>query len=154
MAKIELITAGDQKFTQFKKIEDEFIKRIGHYINFSVSSVKVKNIKDEKKLIHIESEKIQKKINREDYVIALDRSGIEMSSTEFASFISEKALRNSKKIVFLIGSAAGISNDLISISDKIISFSKMTFTHDIFKIVFLEQLYRAFTIIKGQRYHR
>lgn len=154
MAIIELLTAGEQKFRQLKVIEEEYKKKINRYTSFSVNSIKIKNVKDEKKLIQLEGEKILEKIDSKDFLAALDRNGEEMSSLEFSKFISKTISGGVKKVIFVIGSAQGLSKNIISRADKVISFSKMTYAHDIFKVLFLEQLYRAFTIIKRQKYHR
>lgn len=154
MAIIELLTAGEQKFRQLKVIEEEYKKKINRYTSFSVNSIKIKNIKDEKKLIQLEGERILEKIDSKDFLAALDRNGEEMNSLEFSKFISKTISGGVKKVIFVIGSAQGLSKNIISRADKVISFSKMTYAHDIFKVLFLEQLYRAFTIIKRQKYHR
>lgn len=154
MAKVELITAGEQKFSNLREFESAYIKKISRYIKFSVSSIRIKNLKDERKLVKSEGEKILSNIKKSDFLVILDKDGEEMSSIKFAEFISRTTMEKNKRVVFVIGSAAGISEELRSRADRSLSFSKMTFAHDIFKILFLEQLYRAYTIIKGQKYHR
>ena len=101
-----------------------------------------------------DGEKILERVGTNSILISLDRKGKEYNSEQFARFISDKLNYSNRNLLFVIGDAPGLSEDVILRSDAIISFSKMTFAHDIFKIVFLEQLYRAFTIIKNTGYHR
>ncbi len=154
MAKIELICIGSQKFKAMRELEKEYEKKINYFSPFSSTIVKPFKSGDEIRSMKINGEKILEKVKKNDLLISLDRRGIEFSSEQFAQFISDKLNYNSKNLLFVIGDAPGISGDVIKRSDTIISFSKMTFAHDLFKIVFLEQLYRAFTIIKNTGYHR
>ncbi len=154
MGKIRLLCIGNQKFKSLTELEKEYEKKINYFVNFTISIIKPEKIKDEKRSMEIEGEKILERINKDDILISLDRRGKELTSEKFADFISDRINYGGKNMVFAIGSAAGLSANLIKRSDTVISFSKMTFAHDIFKIVFLEQLYRAFTIIKKTGYHR
>lgn len=153
MAKIELICIGNQKFKAFNELEKSYEKKIGFFTPFKISVLKPSKPADEGKSMKMDGEKILERIN-DSILIALDRRGKEYSSEQFARFISDKLNYSNRNLVFAIGDAPGLSEELIGKSDAVISFSKMTFAHDLFKIVFLEQLYRAFTIIKDTGYHR
>ncbi len=154
MAKIELICIGNQKFKQLTELEKNYEKKIAFFTPFKISILKSAKLGDEKRSMGINGEKILNRAGNTNFLISLDRRGKEYSSEQFAGFISDKLNYSNKNILFLIGDAPGLSEEVIRRSDAVISFSKMTFAHDIFKIVFLEQLYRAFTIIKKTGYHR
>ncbi|HKL67741.1 MAG TPA: 23S rRNA (pseudouridine(1915)-N(3))-methyltransferase RlmH [Bacteroidales bacterium] len=106
-----------------------------------------------KSVLKDEGEKITERLKPGDYVIALDEKGEQMSSRELASFMREKMNRAPGRIVFIIGGAWGLDAELKRRSDKIISLSPMTFPHQLVRLLFSEQLYRAMTIIKGIPYH-
>lgn len=154
MKKIELICIGNLKFKELKYLEENFIKKINFFVDFKVKNLKEIKLKNEDILIEKEGKMILESLNVKDFVIALDENGKKMNSIEFAKFLSDKISFYSGRIVFLIGGFAGLSKILDDRIDFKLSFSDMTFSHDLFRIVFLEQLYRAFTIIKGIKYHR
>ncbi len=154
MAKIELVCIGKQKFKDLEPLEKEYEKKISFFAKFIITIIKPVKSGNEKTAMKAEGNKILEKIKDNDILISLDRKGDILSSVEFSRFISNKLNYSDKNIVFAIGGPAGLSDDVLKNSAKVISFSKMTFAHDIFKILFLEQLYRAFTIIKRTGYHR
>ncbi len=154
MAKIELICVGKQKFKNLELLENGYEKKIGFFTKFAISIIKPVKMGDEKAAMKTEGDKILERIGKDDILISLDRRGEELNSVEFSKLISYNLNYSAKKTVFAIGGPAGLSDDVLKSSVKVISFSKMTFAHDIFKILFLEQLYRAFTIIKRTDYHR
>lgn len=154
MTKIDLVCIGEQKFKGLIELEKAYKKKIGFYADFSIKNLKEVKIKDEKIQMEKEGKAIMEKIMPGDLLVTLDRNGKEMDSVKFADFLSDKISYGNKKMLFIIGGQSGLSGEVLDRSDLILSFSKMTFAHDIFKIVFLEQLYRAFSIIKGTRYHR
>jgi len=154
MKQIELISVGDLKFKALKEMETLYTQKINHFIPFTSKTIKDIKINDETQKKKKEGEMIQLLLNPDDFVFALDQYGKKMDSRNFANLLSEKLSYGPDKLVFLIGGHAGLSKELdLSINLKL-SFSDMTFAHDIFRILFLEQLYRAFTIIKGTKYHR
>jgi 23S rRNA (pseudouridine1915-N3)-methyltransferase len=154
MKKIELVCIGGLKFKELKPIEQIFIKRINGYFKFSLIQMKDIGLTDERLVREKEAEKIMKHLDRDDLVIGLDERGRQMSSPEFSGFLSKQIDRARNRIVFIIGGYSGLSGTLDDRFDQKISFSSLTFSHDIFRIVFLEQLYRAITIMKGITYHR
>lgn len=154
MAKIELLCIGNQKFRQLTELEKNYEKKIAFFTPFKISTLKSAKPGDEKRSMKINGEKILDRAGNTNFIISLDRQGKEYNSEQFAKLISDKLNYSNKNILFVIGDAPGLSGEVINKSDAVISFSKMTFAHDIFKIVFLEQLYRAFTIIKKTGYHR
>ena len=154
MNKIELVCVGEPKFRELKILEQEFLRRINSFVRFDIRKVREFKLRDEDAVKMNEAGAIEKKLDSGDFVVGLDRKGKTMTSREFARFISEKISYHRGRIVFVIGGFAGFHRSLNGRFDLKLSFSPMTVSHDIFRIVFLEQLYRAFTIIKGKTYHR
>ena len=154
--KITLLTVGKTDKDWVKQGLDIYTSRLKHYISFSISEIpELKNVsaftKDQIKTK--EGELILKNIKPSDDVILLDEHGKEYTSTGFASLLQKKMAQEGKDIVFIIGGAYGFSDDVYKRSNSKISLSQMTFSHQIIRLIFLEQLYRAFTIIKGEPYH-
>ena len=153
---IELWCTGKTHFNFIKESLDDFSARIKHYCKFNV--VYLENIKPGKNespdsIKEKEGIAVLKKIDAKDYLILLDEKGMEMNSLEFAEFIEKKMIYSDKKIKFLIGGAYGFSREVYSRADEKLSLSRMTFSHQIIRLIFAEQLYRAFTIIKNEKYH-
>jgi len=154
MKNIQLICVGDLKFKALKELEKKYLQKINFFIKFDIKSVKDVKLKDEGLKREKEAQLIIEEIDKKDFVISLDQRGKKMDSLKFSTFLSEKISWHPARLVFLIGGHTGLSKNLDSYINYKISFSPMTFAHDIFRIVFLEQLYRAFTIAKGIKYHR
>jgi 23S rRNA (pseudouridine1915-N3)-methyltransferase len=154
MKKIELICVGDIKFKALKELEQDYLQKINFFSSFNVYSIKDVKSQDDTLKIKKEGELILELLDKKDFVIALDRKGKKMDSLEFSRFLADKISWHPSRIAFLIGGHAGLSRALDSRIDFKLSFSEMTFSHDIFRVLFLEQLYRAFTILKGIKYHR
>ncbi len=154
MKKIELICIGNLKFKELKPFEENFTKKINFFVDFKIKNLKEIKLKNEDILMEKEGKMILESLNVKDFVIALDENGKKMNSIGFAKFLSDKISFYSGRVVFLIGGFVGLSKILDDRIDFKLSFSDMTFSHDLFRIIFLEQLYRIFTIIKGIKYHR
>ena len=154
MKTIELLCSGDLKFKSLQELEKKYLQNINYFVKFSIK--KIKEIKQKEEVIVREKETAMflKEIKEKDYVIALDKVGKKMDSPQFARFLEQKISYHPGRLVFLIGGFAGSTDRLLQRSNQNISFSDMTFSHDIFRIVFLEQVYRALTIIHGIKYHR
>jgi len=152
--KIELICVGDLKFKGLKEVEHQYTKKINFFARFGIHHLKDVTAQDDEVKKKKEGQRMLELLDKQDFVIALDEHGQKMDSPRFAAFLSEKITAYPHRIVFLIGGHAGLSELLDQRIDVKLSFSPMTFAHDIFRILFLEQLYRAFTIIKGMKYHR
>ncbi|MBT3561073.1 23S rRNA (pseudouridine(1915)-N(3))-methyltransferase RlmH [Flavobacteriaceae bacterium] len=151
---IKLVVVGKTKNKELISLIEDYIKRINFFNKFQiieVNSVKTrKNNSDEIK--KIECENILKKIKKNDLLFLLDEKGKNYNSREFADFLKVR-FQESKTIVFVIGGAFGFSKDLYTKSKGLISLSKMTFSHQIIRLFFTEQLYRAFTILNNHPYH-
>ena len=156
MINIELWCIGKDQFGFVREGLNEFNKRLKHYCNFNV--VYFDNVKSNSKsgsdyIKSKESELLTSKISDKDYIILLDEKGKEFDSIDFSIFIENKMIYNDKKIKFIVGGAYGFSKNIKERADELISLSKMTFSHQLIRLIFVEQLYRAFTIIKNEKYH-
>ena len=154
--KITLLTMGKTDVSWVRQGLDVYISRIGHYIPFALNEIpQLKNVSSlsRSQIKEKEADLILSAIKPSDDVVLLDERGKMMRSQEFASWLSDKMARSGKDIVFVIGGAYGFSERVYSRSDGKISLSPMTFSHQMVRTVFAEQLYRAFTIIKGEPYH-
>ena len=147
---------GKTAFDFVESGESMYENRLKHYCSFQ--KVVLSDVKNAKNFSHQELKKKEgelflDKFNKTDFVILLDENGIEFSSRKFADFIEKKALDFSGEMVFVIGGAFGFSDQMYERANSKISLSQMTFSHQLVRVLFLEQLYRAFTIIKGESYH-
>ena len=154
--KITLLTVGKTDKDWVKEGLDIYVSRLKHYIPFSVVEIpELKNVsalsKDQIKTR--EGELILKNVRPADDVILMDERGKQYTSVELARFLQDKISYIGKDIVFVIGGAYGFSDAVYSRADSKISLSKMTFSHQMVRAIFAEQIYRAFTIMRGEPYH-
>lgn len=159
MLKIEIIALGNLKEKYWVDAVSEYRKRLSRYCNLTITEIKESPIPDNASQVLIdqalmkEAEMILKKIKPTDYVIALAIKGKQFDSETFASEINKfEAL--GKKIVFIIGSSHGLSKIMYNRAQIEISFSKMTFPHQMIRLIFLEQLYRGYKINNNEKYHK
>ena len=154
--KIALLTVGKTDRDWVRQGLDIYVSRLKHYIPFSIIEIpELKNVSalSREQIKTREGELLLKNIRPTDDVILLDEHGKEFSSTEFAKILQDKISYVGKDIVFIIGGAYGFSDAVYQRSNSKISLSRMTFSHQMVRVIFAEQLYRAFTIIKGEPYH-
>lgn len=154
--KITLLQIGKTTNSDLRGIIEDYSKRINRYLPFEI--ITIPDLKYSKKvdidsLKNKEGEMIIQRIRQDNEIILLDVKGKELSSKEFSVFIHSKMNYSKKGLLFIIGGAYGFSNKVYEIAKDKISLSKMTFSHQLIRIIFLEQLYRAFTIIHGEPYH-
>ena len=154
MKTIELICSGELKFKGLQELEKKYLQNINYYVKFSIKKLKETKNKEEAFVREKEGALFAEEIREKDFVIALDKDGKKMDSLQFAAFLGQKMSYHPGRLVFLIGGYSGFAPSLAAKFNQKISFSAMTFAHDIFRIVFLEQVYRAMTIINGGKYHR
>ena len=151
---IKLIYISKNKSNNIEFLVEDYEKKINHFISYSSIGLKNKNQKSEKKLIQkSESNLILKNIKNNDLVILLDEKGKEFSTKDFSKFISDKMMNRTKNIVFIIGGAYGFSSEFKKKFKLKIALSKLTFSHDMARLFFSEQLYRSLTIINNIPYH-
>jgi 23S rRNA (pseudouridine1915-N3)-methyltransferase len=154
--RITLLTIGktDEKF--MKEGIDKYLKRLKHYISFSVVELpELKNTKSlsEEQQKSKEAEMVFKQISATDHLVLLDEHGDALSSVEFSEFINKRALSSVQYVVFVIGGPYGFDASVYNRANGKIALSKMTFSHQMVRLFFVEQVYRALTIIKGEPYH-
>jgi 23S rRNA (pseudouridine1915-N3)-methyltransferase len=133
-----------------------YAERLKHYVPFNIvelPEIKLPSKAGESSIKEKEGELLIRALSPSDTIILLDERGKMMSSVGLADFIREKSVGSVKNLVFVAGGAYGFSNKIYDRANGIISLSKMTFSHQIIRVIFLEQLYRAFTIIRNEPYH-
>ena len=151
---IKLIYISKNKSNNIESLVNNYEKKINHFINYQSIGLKNKNQFSEKKLIQkSDSDLILKNINADDMVILIDENGKEYSTNEFSKFLSNRIMDRTKNLIFIIGGAYGFSNELKELFKMKISLSKLTFSHDMARLFFCEQLYRALTIVNNIPYH-
>lgn len=143
---IKIICVGKVKEKYLEEAIKEYTKRISKYTKLEIIELKDSNILNEK-------EEILKIINLKDYIITLDIQGNMLNSIDFSEKIRQTLIINSN-ITFIIGGSDGLDETIKKISNYPISFSKLTFPHQLFRVILLEQIYRAFKIINNETYHK
>ncbi|MBI9055660.1 MAG: 23S rRNA (pseudouridine(1915)-N(3))-methyltransferase RlmH [Bacteroidales bacterium] len=154
--KIKLILIGKTDSKYLNEGNAEYQKRLKHYIPTDI--IVIPDIKNSKNLSELEQKKkegdlILNQIKEGDLVILLDENGKQFSSVEFSRFIEKQTISGLKNLVFVVGGPYGFSDEVYKKASSNISLSRMTFSHQMVRLIFLEQLYRAMTIIKGEPYH-
>lgn len=158
--RITLITVGKLKEKYLKEAISEYSKRLTRYCKLDIIEVNDEKTPDnasEKEELLIktkEGEAILKNIKDNMFVVAMDLKGKMLSSEEFSSFIQDAGVRGNSDIAFIIGGSLGISDDVLRRADQKLCVSKMTFPHQLFRVILLEQIYRGFRIINGEPYHK
>ena len=154
--KIELAVIGKTSIGYLKQGIDEYVKRLKHYVPFEIKYIDdIKNTKNisEDQQKRTEGTKILSLLDKSDFVVLLDEHGKEYTSMQYSSYIQKRMLSGAKKVVFVIGGPYGFSQEVYDRANDKISFSKMTFNHEMIRLIFTEQLYRAYTIINHEPYH-
>ena len=150
---IKIICVGKLKEKFLRDAIDEYKKRLSKYTDLEIIEVPDEGLVDAKTALKKESEKILKYINLKDYIITLEIEGKELTSTELANKLNTIYTVNSN-ITFIIGGSYGLGEDIKGLSTFKLSFSKMTFPHQLFRVLLLEQLYRSFKINNNESYHK
>lgn len=154
--KATLLVIGKTDKDFVKKGIDEYQKRLVHYLPFEFKIIPdLKNTKNlsENQQKQKEGELILEKLKPTDTLILLDENGKEFSSVGFSKFMEQKMVSGTRNLVFVIGGPYGFSEEVYKKAQGKVSLSKMTFSHQMIRMIFIEQLYRAMTIIKGEPYH-
>ena len=153
---MKLIVIGKTKFKFLLEGENEYEKRLKHYCKFSELIIPdIKNARNlsKKELKEKEGRLILDSLKKNNYLILLDDKGLKLSSIEFSEFLNQKMVSSSNELVFIVGGAFGFSKKVYEKADLKMSLSKMTFSHQMVRLIFKEQIYRAFTILKSEKYH-
>ncbi len=150
---IKIITVGSIKEKYLIDAIEEYKKRLTRYTNIEIIEVKDEGLVEPEKAMKLEGEKIKKHISSKDYLITLEIEGKQLNSKEFSEKI-ENALMENGNIAFVIGGSYGLSEEIKEMSNYKLSFSKMTFPHQLFRVILLEQIYRGFKIKNNESYHK
>ena len=150
---IKLIVVGKVKEKYFTDAIKEYEKRLSKYTKLNIIEVADCGIEEIEKSLKVEKEAIMKHLTLKDYIILLDVKGKEMTSVEMANLLAEREINNSN-ITFVIGGSNGFHKDIYSLAKERWSFSKLTFPHQLFRVMFLEQLYRTYKIRNNEKYHK
>jgi len=154
--KVTLLVIGKTDDKLLKELIDKYHKKLKHYSRFSYTEIpdpsrrKSLSIDDQKEQ---ETQKIESLLDKQSKLILLDENGRTFSSRLFASFIENEGLQGNSNLTFVIGGPYGFTDSLKAKAHLLVSLSKMTFTHQMVRLIFSEQLYRAFSILKGEPYH-
>lgn len=154
--KITLLTVGKTDVKWVREGLELYASRLAHYVNFEIQEIpELKNVSSLSKdmIKEREGELILKSLKPGAVLILLDERGREYRSVEFSRELQDRMSKDSRDIVFAVGGAYGFSEEVYSRSESSISLSKMTFSHQMVRTIFAEQLYRAFTIMRGEPYH-
>jgi 23S rRNA (pseudouridine1915-N3)-methyltransferase len=147
--KIKIIAVGKTRHAYIREGIEEYVRKLAHYVKLEYVELPDSGISN----AEVEGKKILSKLSSEDQVALLDERGLEMSSVDFSKFLQKKMNAGTKCMALVIGGPFGLSQEVIERATMKISFSKMTFNHEMIRMFALEQLYRAHTIIKGEPYH-
>lgn len=153
---IELIVVGKTDSREVEALVEMYAKRVNHYCKFSITIIAdVRNTRNmaASRQKQLEGEAIMKLITEGDYVVLMDERGQQYTSMEYAQWLQKRMLSGVKRLALVIGGPYGFSEEVYARANQKISLSKMTFSHQIVRAIFAEQLYRAFTILNNEPYH-
>lgn len=153
--KLHFVWIGKSKDRHAAALVDDYLKRIKRFAPCAVSEWKEPaGSTNERCVVAAESAKLLKAVERDDFVILLDEDGREMSSTELANFIGQQQQRGTKRLAFVIGGFAGVSDEVKQRAQLQLALSRLTLTHELARVVLTEQIYRAYTLLAGLPYHK
>lgn len=155
--RFRMIVVGKTRVSYLCEGEEDYLKRLRQYCRFDIQHVKSEKIKDsiaEEQIRHCEGERILKLISPRSTVVAMDTRGETMSSEDLARKVADWQNRGIPEVVFLIGGPLGLSDAVWTRANYVFSLSRMTLTHEMARLILLEQLYRSFTILRGEKYHK
>lgn len=159
MLNINIICIGKIKEKYLQDAINEYTKRLSKYCKLTITELSDEKIPDKlnsslsQQIKEKECNRILEHVKKDSYVIALNVEGTQLSSTDFSKKIEDISMLNSN-ITFIIGGSLGLTSNLLNSCNMKISFSKMTFPHQLFRVLLLEQIFRAFKIINGETYHK
>lgn len=154
--KITLLTVGKTEDAYLKDGIDKYLKRLKHYIKFeTIELPELKNTKalSQEQQKFKEAEMLFKNLASTDYVMLLDEGGAQVTSVQFADMLNKKMISSVSNLVFIIGGPYGFDESIYKRANDKLSLSRMTFSHQMVRLFFVEQVYRAYTILKGEPYH-
>ncbi len=154
--KFTLMVVGKTATGYLKQGIDEYTKRLSHYVSFDIQHIA--DLKNTKKLTEAqqkqaEGQNILQRLETSDFVVLLDEHGKEYTSMDFSAYVQKRMSSGARRVVFVVGGPYGFSPDVYSRANDKLSLSKMTFSHEMIRLIFTEQLYRACTILNHEPYH-
>ncbi|MEZ5345503.1 MAG: 23S rRNA (pseudouridine(1915)-N(3))-methyltransferase RlmH [Pyrinomonadaceae bacterium] len=149
--KFHFIWVGKTKDENWRALQENYLKRLAHFVKYSITEIKDKS---KHETVEIESNRILEKVNQSSFVCLLDVKGRAADSYKLAKTIEKWQIRGIKEITFIIGGAEGVASEVVERANFTLSLSILTFTHEMARVILLEQLYRAYTIIKGFPYQK
>ncbi|MCK9295806.1 MAG: 23S rRNA (pseudouridine(1915)-N(3))-methyltransferase RlmH [Desulfobulbaceae bacterium] len=153
--RLELLFPGKTKESYLQKGIADFTERLSHYVKTDFKIIKDRSAgKDTARTIQLEGEQLLESCSKSAYVVALDPGGRQLSSEEFAGTIDNWEGQGRQVVTFVIGGPEGLSPAVLARADLLLSLSRMTFTHEMARLLLLEQLYRAYSIKAGAKYHK
>jgi 23S rRNA (pseudouridine1915-N3)-methyltransferase len=155
--KIKIISISKNKFAYITAGEQDYLGRLQRYNDVEVLNLKEEPItknRSSDEIMEIEGDRMLERLDKDYFNVALHVMGKQMASEEFADLIEENRDFKDAKICFIIGGPLGLSQKVLAKANLVLSFSKMTFTHQLIRLLLLEQIYRAFEILKGTGYHK
>lgn len=157
MIKIKCMVIDRTRSSFLKEGESFYLDRLRHYAQvewIEIKPVKIKKGRSEGEILAAEAKAIERRLSGTDFVIALDRTGEEVVSEELAAWLNRVSTRQPGWATFIIGSPLGLSKGIIQNAARVLALSRLTLTHEMTRLVLLEQLYRAMTLLKGEKYHK
>lgn len=157
MLKIRIIVVDRTRTSFLREGEAFYLERLRRYARMEQTDVKPARIskgRPEKEILGEEGKAILRRLAPRDYMVALDRSGDQYDSEELARWLDRTGARSGGLLSFVIGGPLGLSKEVLDRAREVLSLSRLTLTHEMIRLVFLEQLYRAFTILRGEKYHK
>jgi len=154
--KIKLLVIGKTDKKNLVELKSDYQKRLKFYIKFEIEIIPdIKNVRNlsESQQKEKEGDLILSKIKSTDILVLLDEKGKELTSIQFSNYLQKKMNAGTKQLVFVIGGPYGFSDSVYKKTNERLSFSKMTFSHQMFRLFVTEQIYRAFTILRNEPYH-
>jgi 23S rRNA (pseudouridine1915-N3)-methyltransferase len=152
--KLHFVWIGKTRDRNCAALVADYLERTRRFVHHEVSELKEQSGGDEKRMIAAEGRKLISAIVRDDFVALLDEKGGEFDSPQFAEFIAERQRAGTKRLAFVIGGFAGVSDEVRQRADLRLSLSRMTLTHELARVFLTEQVYRAFTLLAGSPYHK
>ncbi len=155
--RLSILGVGAYKSDYLSEGESEFVKRLKRYCQIKVqwvNSRKVSGKRSASEILSLEGKHLLERIPEKSIVVALDQQGEMLSSEDFSRKIGDWQNQSVKEVIFVIGGSLGLDKSVLKKANLILSFSKMTFTHEMIRLLLFEQLYRAFTLLKGEKYHK
>jgi len=151
---IHIIVIGKTKDGHLQALENDFLNRLRKYTRVDLSVIRESKPPGRPGALEDEGARILQKIQAGDFAVALDSRGKELTSRGLSAFFHKHLLARTRKIIFVIGGPDGLDKAVIDRSNLVLSFSRFTLTHEMIRVLLLEQLYRAWTLLRGEKYHR